>query len=120
MYQIREVVLHRGSHEKKRLVIEFMEREQAILGEFLMVDAPMLAGEILQELEAVMSDKQKSVVGSGNRCSWNIDACEAVIDDLFADIGDDIPSMPTCTIETKKLYELIDMWLTKLREFENK
>ena len=119
MYQIREVVLRRGMHEKKRLVIEFKEREQAILGEFLMVDAPMLGGEILQELEAVILGKQTLVIGSGNRCSWNIDAHEAVIEDLFADMDDEIPSMPTCTIETKKLYELIDMWLIKRREFEN-
>ncbi len=120
MYQIREVVLYRGEDKRKRLVIEFVEPDQAILGEFLMTDAPMFAGGILQEIDAVILGERAKMIGSGNRCGWEIDADQAVINDLFADMGDDVPSMPTCTIETKKLAELVDIWLTKRKEYEGK
>jgi len=120
MYQIREVVLCRGEDKKKRLVIEFTAPDQAILGEFLMADAPMFAGGILQEIDAVILGEREKMIGSGNRCGWEIDADQAVINDLFADMGDDVPSMPTCTIETKKLAELVDIWLTKRKEYEGK
>lgn len=119
MYELKEVVLRRGENTKKRLVIEFTERDQAILGEFLMTDAPLLSGKILHHLEGVLCGERDMVSGSGNRCSWKMDAQTAVIDDLFADMAEDIPTLPSCTIETKELYELIDMWFNALKRFAN-
>src|SRR5690625_6171776 len=120
MYQIREVVLCRGEDKIKRPVIEFTVPDQAILGEFLMTDAPMFAGGILQEIDAVILGERAKMIGSGNRCGWEIDADQTVINDLFADMGDDVPSMPTCTFETQNLAELVDIWLMKRKENEDK
>ena len=114
MYEIKQVPLQQGKQSKNRYIIEFTDPEQAILGEFLMIDAPLLSGEILDEMTAVLRGENRVIKGSGNRCGWRIDRHIAVISDLFHEMGDDIPTMPTCTIQTEKLYDLVDMWLKKI------
>jgi len=114
MYEIKHVTLQRGKQTKKRYVIEFTDPEQSILGEFLMVDVPLFSGEILDEITAVLRGDRRWIKGSGNRSSWDIDRHVAVISDVFIETGDDIPTMPTCTIQTEQLYDLVEMWLRKI------
>lgn len=113
MYDVREVVIGQGEMKRKRLVIEFNHPSQEILGEFLMTDVSLLGGEMVQEIKEILHGDRESVIGSGNRCGWKIDSEKAVINDLFADMGEGIPVLPTCTIETRQLYELILMWEEK-------
>lgn len=117
MYEIREVVIGSGKNERKRLIIEFLHPSEAILGEFLMTDASLLNKEILQEIEEVLEGKEDFIIGSGNRCGWKIDREKAIINDLFEGMDPDIPFLPTCTVETVKLYELLHMWLEKRHAF---
>ncbi|HLR72382.1 MAG TPA: hypothetical protein VK085_13250 [Pseudogracilibacillus sp.] len=114
MYEIKHVTLQRGKQTKKRYVIEFTDPEQSILGEFLMVDVPLFSGEISDEITAVLRGDRRWIKGSGNRCSWDIDRHVSVISDVFIETGDDIPTMPTCTIQTEQLYDLVEMWLRKI------
>lgn len=113
MYKIKEVTLKQGEYQRKRLVIEFENPEQAILGELLMTDAPLLSWKLLREINSVLSGELSEVKGSGNRTSWIINAEKSIIEDLHAHLADDIPSMKTCVIETRKLYDLLKMWAEK-------
>ncbi len=59
MYEIREIVLKNGPVERKRLVIEFHNQDQQIVGEFLMVDANLLEGKIVREIKRLMVGRKK-------------------------------------------------------------
>ena len=117
MFEIKEVMLNQGKHQRKRLVIEFELPEQAVLGEILMTDAPLLSWNILQEMNDVLCGEKEVVQGSGNRTSWVIQKEITTISDLFSDMDEDIPVMETCTIETKILYDLVKMWQSKTQQF---
>lgn len=117
VYKIKEVILNHGKYQRKRLVIEFERLENAVLGEFLMTDAPLLSWSILQEMKDVLFGEIEVVQGSGNRTSWIIEKEITIISDLFSDMEEDIPVMESCTIETKKLYELTEMWQEKTQQF---
>lgn len=118
MYKIKEVILNHGKHQRKRLVIEFERPENAVLGEFLMTDAPLLSWSILQEMKDVLFGEIEVMQGSGNRTSWVIEKEITTISDLFSDMEEDIPVMESCTIETRKLYELVKMWHEKTKQFD--
>lgn len=118
MYQIKEITLHHGKQTRKRLIIEFNNQENAILGEFLMTDAPMFHGELLNEVKAVLKDEREIVNGSGNRTSWNIDKQKAVIDDLFAEMEENFTSYPSTIIETTKLYDIMTVWFQARKDFQ--
>ncbi|MEI3614644.1 hypothetical protein [Pseudogracilibacillus sp. SO30301A] len=107
MYQIREILLKNGTHEVKRKVIEFDDSSMQIVGEFLMADAPLLGGEILQEIDSVLTGERDVVKSSGNRCSVSIQADITLLEDLFE-------IYPPYNIDTKKLRDLTEMWLDKL------
>src|SRR5690625_2433719 len=118
MYQIKEVTLQHGKHTRRRLVIEFDESKYAILSEFLMSDAPMLQRELMKEVKEVLECQRKAVKGSGNRTSWSINEEQAVIEDLFTYMDQNIPSYPTCIIETSKLYDIMFEWFQAQDNFK--
>lgn len=96
-----------GIHERKKKVIEFDDTNMQIVGEFLMTDAPLLGGEMLKEMNSVLTGQRDEVESSGNRCSVFIQADVTLIEDLFE-------TYPPYKIETKKLRDLTEMWLNKL------
>lgn len=117
MYEIKVKTLHHKGRRRKRLVIEFTDKKKEILQEFLMTDALLLDGELIQEVEALLRGDRMLVSGSGNRTSWHIDKECAVIDDLFADMGIDLPLFTSTAIETTKLYDIMIAWLQAQEDF---
>ena len=118
MYQIKEVTLRHGKHIRNHLIIEFNDSKYAILSEFLMTDAPMFQRELMQEVKEVLEGQREVVKGSGNRTSWNISIQHAVIEDLFLYMDQNIPSYPTCMIETSTLYDIMFEWFQAQDNFK--
>lgn len=118
MYQIKEIELQHGEYTRKRLIIEFNDNRKAILGEFLMTDAIMFKGELAKEVKEVVEHRRGAVQGSGNRTSWLINEQQAVIEDLFASMEQNIPSYSTCVIETTKLYNIMLAWFQAQENFQ--
>ncbi|MBO1003634.1 hypothetical protein ACFSKI_17040 [Pseudogracilibacillus auburnensis] len=116
MYQFREVVLKNGFQERKVLAIDFDDPKLAIVSEFLMADANLLGGKIIEEIDQVLLGEEEYIESSGNRCVLKIKADETMITDLFEDM-EDVNSLDSYHIDTKELRELILMWLEKLEEF---
>lgn len=119
LYQLKEVILKNGTHERKRLVIEFLDPNMAIVGEFLMTDANLLQGQILMEIDKVLSEEEPSITSTGNRCALEIKRHKTVIEDLFAGM-DEVDALPTYEIDTKELKNLILMWREKLEAYNEK
>src|SRR5699024_8096036 len=83
MYHIREVILKSEQAERKRLIIEFIDPAQAIVGEFLMMDASMLNFSVLEDLNKVLSKESKYIESSGNRCYLKINPEKTRLEDLY-------------------------------------
>ena len=90
MYQIREVTLKNGPKERNVLVIDFDDPKMKIVGEFLMADASMLQGKIIQEIDFVLNSEDQTITSNGNRCSLKIGSDTTIISDLFN------PAFRTC------------------------
>ncbi|MEW9675733.1 hypothetical protein ABRT01_06035 [Lentibacillus sp. L22] len=118
MYHIEEITLKNGPKERKDLVIRFDDPNMQIVGEFLMADASLLDAAVLDEIDQVLSGETKVIKSSGNRCSLVIKADKTLIEDLFGDF-DGVDTLPSYAIDTRKLRELIVMWLNKLQEFKS-
>lgn len=113
MYEIKEILLKNNTHEKKRLVITFYDETMAIVGEFLMTDAPLMDGEVTNVIEAVLQGNLAETTFTGQRCQLKITETETIIEDLYEDIEGMIP-LKTYTIPTETLLELTYMWLSRL------
>ncbi|MBU5468480.1 hypothetical protein KQI49_16780 [Virgibacillus sp. MSJ-26] len=116
MFYFREVTLKNGSSEKKRLIIEFDKPDMKIVGEFLMADAPLLHGKILQEIDQVLAGEKREIISNGNRSTLTIKSKTTVISDLFAGM-ENVDVYPAYEIDTIELRELIVTWFKKLEEF---
>src|SRR5690625_604354 len=118
MYEIKEITLENKKQQKlKRLVIEFEDPKMAIVGEFLMADAPLLRGEVLQTFEQVLTGENAFAKSSGNRCTLMIRPDTTTIKDLFEEM-EGVDFYPKYEMETKKLRDLTAMWLHRLGKFE--
>lgn len=113
MYHIRPVVLKNGPIERTRLVIDFDDPNMKIVGEFLMADAPLLRGQILQDIHQVLTGNKSVVTSNGNRCALTIRPHATVITDLFEGM-DGVQAYPPYEIDTNTLRELIVMWFQEL------
>lgn len=118
MYHFREVLLKNGPVEKKSLVIEFDDPNMRVVGEFLMADAPLLHGKVLQEIDRILAGEKHEAVSNGNRCALTIKPATTIISDLFTGM-EDVATYPTYEISTKDLRELIIIWFQKLKEFQH-
>lgn len=118
MYQIREVILQNKHTERKRLVIEFADPAQAIIGEFLMTDASLLNFSILRDLNKVISMENHCIETSGNRCFLKISPTKTYIEDLYEGLFADFDTLPAYEIDTKELRDLVVMWKSKLAELK--
>ena len=116
MYSIEEKTLQTGPHQKKVYVITFHDPKQAILGEFLMTDAPLLNYQILGKIEQVLTGECAEVTSSGQRTSLVMKKNTTRIEDMFVDLYPDLTTYPAYTIETVQLKELIQMWREKTTE----
>lgn len=116
MYDIKEVELTNQSITKKRLVITFHDEEMAIVGEFLMTDAPLMDGNVLEKLANVIDGKKQKAEFTGQRCHLTIKKNKTLIEDLF--YLEEITLYAPLSICTKELYNLTKMWLGKLAEQE--
>ena len=114
MYQVKEIRLTNGGRERKRLVIEFCDPDKQIVGEFLMSDAPMLNGIILQEIDQVLNGKKRMITSSGNRCFITVKSDVTMIEDLLTAM-EGVEAYPPYTLDTKELRELIVMWFEKIK-----
>jgi hypothetical protein len=119
MYQIKEVTLKNGEQTKKSLAIYFDDPKMAIIGEFLMADAPIINGVILNELGMVLDGEIAYSTSSGNRCKLEIRADHTMIYDLFDDL-DGVDAYAPCKIDTRQLKCLIVMWMDELAAFKNR
>lgn len=117
MYTMKEIELSNKKMTKKRLIIEFTDPKMRIVGEFLMVDAPLLQGEVLRVFEDVLQGKEEEASISGNRTSATIRQKKTLIRDLFAD--ETVTRYPSYEMETAKLYELTNMWLERIKELDH-
>lgn len=116
MYHIREVVLKSKTHIKKRPVIEFDDSEKAIVGEFLMVDAPLDDWDALDAISEVLDGKVSKRHMSGNRCKTVMTAEKTYICDLFSE-AEGVPVFSDCMIETETLRELMVMWKKEVKKY---
>lgn len=118
MYDIKEILLKNNTHEKKRLVITFYDETMAIVGEFLMTDAPLMDGEVTRVIETVLQGELAETTFTGQRCHLKITNTETTIEDLYEDIAGMIP-LNAYTIPTETLLELTYMWLGRLLSLNN-
>lgn len=116
MYDIKEIELTNKSMKKKRLVITFHDDKMGIVGEFLMTDAPLIGGNILNVLKSALNDKKNLIHVSGNRTHLQITKSYTTITDLF-DETDGLSPYEQYTIDTKTLYKLTKMWLERLESY---
>lgn len=116
MYEIREIVLKNGPVERKRLVIEFHNQDQQIVGEFLMVDANLLEGKIVREIKRLMVGEKEEVQFSGNRCFVKVRRDKTYFEDLYEDVAG-MKSYPPYEMDTNEFYELVNMWFKRQAEF---
>lgn len=116
MYQIREVILKNGQVERKRLVIEFSDPAQAIVGAFLMTDASLLNYSVLDDLNKVLAKESDYVESSGNRCCLEIRVDKTHLVDLFDGLFTDVDTFPSYEMKTKELRDLVLMWKEKNEE----
>lgn len=116
MYDIKEIILTNNSIKKKRPIITFHDEKQAIVGEFLMTDAPLLRDDVLNVLQSVLNNEQIKANISGNRTHLHIMKNKTTITDLF-DAIDGFSLYEQYTIETDSLYDLTKMWLERLKDY---
>lgn len=116
MYEIREIVLKNGPVERKRLVIEFHNQDQQIVGEFLMVDANLLEGKIVREIKRLMVGEKEEVQFSGNRCFVKVRRDKTYFEDLYEGVAG-MKSYPPYEMDTNEFYELVKMWFKRQAEF---
>ena len=109
MYHIREIALKNKHQIKKRLVIEFDNPDMKIVGEFLMVDAPLHEWSVLQDVDRVLNKVVPSKHFSGNRCGLDIMPDKTYLYDTFAD-KEGVSAYSDYKMDTVKLRELILMW----------
>src|SRR5690625_4444247 len=114
MYQIREVTLNNKHMERKRLIIEFADPAQAIVGEFLMTDASLLNFSILEDLNKVISGESNDLESSGNRCFLKITPHKTYIEDLYEGLYADFDTFPAYEMDTVELRDLVVMWKRKI------
>lgn len=119
MYQIKEITLKNGAMQRKSLAIYFDDPNMAIVGEFLMADAPMMNAVILDEIDRVLDGETPYAASSGNRCKWEIKADTTLIYDLLDGL-DGVDTYSSSEVETRKLRRLIVMWLEALAAFKKK
>lgn len=117
MYEIKEIELMNNSITKKRLVITFHDEEMAIVSEFLMTDASLMDGSVLNLLLEVIQGTKEEAQFSGNRCYLTINKDKTIIQDLLSDLAGITP-YKTLEIKTDLLYELTNMWLKRLAKME--
>lgn len=119
MYNLKKVPLKnsKGEEEDNVLVIEFTDPEMAIIGEFLMTDAPLHNFAVLQVIEEILEQKIPPQIINGNRCSLEVGKNKAVIKDMLINFFEGVQTYPSYTIETNKLRELIEMWKRELEAF---
>lgn len=118
MYRFKEITLKNGPNEKKVLVIDFEDPKMAIVGEFLMTDAPLLNYSILKDIEHVRSGASNYEESSGNRCALFIRKDTTQIEDLFAGIIDEEDVFSSYEIGTEELSDLVHMWREKKATFQ--
>src|SRR5690625_393537 len=118
MYHFKEVVLKNKGIQKKRLVIVFDDDDKAMISEFLMSDALMFESELITDVEAVLNGRKSPFTSSGNRCTITVGQRVTTIEDLFADMYDNVPSYEPITIETELLLHTMKDWIEKLTAFE--
>jgi|SRR5690625_545307 len=114
LYQIKEITLTNGPKERKRSTIIFDDPKMQIVGEFLMTDAPMIQGEILRDMEQVISGEKEAIEVNGNRFFVTMKDDVTKIEDLFTGM-DGVETYPAYTMQTKELKELVEMWLRKIK-----
>lgn len=119
MYHIREVVLKNKTQTRKRPIIEFDDPDQAIVGELLMVDAPLENWAILHAIDKVMDGKIPVNYVSGNRFGAEITVEKTYLYDLFSDL-EGVPAYSDYALDTETLRELIIMWEKEVRKYHEK
>lgn len=117
MYHLKEVTLRNGPKEKQVLVIEFTNKEKAIVAEFLMADASMLNYDVLNKIDKVLLGKSKQASFSGNRCYLEIKQHTTYIEDLYESMYENFKTLPAYEIKTKQLKDLIIMWKKEMSEY---
>lgn len=110
MYELKEIRLHHGKHEKTRLVINFYDEEMAVIGEFIMTDVPLLQYKLIDEVKSLLTGETSLVKGSGNRTAWYITRETAVIEDLFVEMD----GLAPYEINTKTLLSIMEDWRSKV------
>lgn len=118
MYTIREVSLQHGTHERKRSVITFQEREKQIIGEFLMSDAPMMNFAIIHDIEVVLQGIENSITRNGNRCTITIMKYNTHIEDLYSDLYEGLHTYTPFSMDTNEVLALIRMWKNHLDQYK--
>lgn len=116
MYEIREVLVRNGEHERSILVINFQDAKYDIVGEYLMTDAPMMNYRILEDIDQVLSGEKDELIINGNRCSLQIQGEKTYIEDLFDGLFEDFDTYDSLSLPTEELRELISMWREKTEE----
>ena len=113
-YNIKEITLRNKHQQRTRLIIEFQNPTYAILGELLMIDAPLLQWRIIKDIESVLAQRSEVVEYIGNRTKAIIRIDETEISDLFTHVSESDGRLQTVTIETTELLALLCMWQQKV------
>lgn len=116
MYQYREVKLGK-KQEKGILVIEFTDPDMKVVGEFLMADGALLGETVLKELDELLQGKKMEAKVSGNRCGLYMTKDTTTINDLLSELYEDVTGLPSYTINTSLLQEILIEWLQVHHEY---
>lgn len=105
-YRIREIELKNKEISRTRKVIEFEDESDAIVAEFLMVDAALLNWQVMRDIEAILAGEKQEIKSIGNRTKITIRKEETVIEDTF----DDEYELETAILATNEFQRLLKEW----------
>lgn len=95
------------------IVFDF-PKEYELLSVFLSCEVSNFYEEIKKEIGSVLKGEVKKKTIAGNVCKAEIDREKTRITDMLTDAQEE----QFCEIQTKELYELIEVWNEKNREFK--
>lgn len=111
-FKFDEIVFNNG---QKDLII-IMQKEIALVGNFLMSDVQGHPDYVMEILDDVLNDKSEYEEFNGNVCGLEIKKEKTTVYNNLADDG----MGNWCEIETEELRKLVDVWINNLREFRKK
>lgn len=119
-YEIKEIELQNKNKIRPRLIITFADSNYELLGEWLMVDAPLFNWHVLDKIQKVLANEKEKFQSSGNRTSITITKDKTIIEDLLASIVDDGDLLATVVLDTVEFQGVLLQWYKAYTHFQSR